>query len=45
MIKRFIEDVMVLYEQGIPIPKIADLLQIDRQLVENIVEEYSNFYS
>lgn len=42
--KRFIEDVMVLYEQGKSIEDIADLLQIDSNMVEIVVEEHSNFY-
>jgi hypothetical protein len=43
-IKRFIEDVMVLYEQGVPMAEIAKLLKLDRELVQDVVESYSNFY-
>jgi chromosome segregation and condensation protein ScpB len=43
-IKRFIEDVMVLYEEGVSIAEIAEVLRLDRDLVENVVEQYSNFY-
>lgn len=44
MMKRLIENIMELYEQGIPIAEIAERLQADRETVEHVVEEYSNFY-
>jgi orotate phosphoribosyltransferase-like protein len=43
-IKRFIENVMELYENGVPIAEIAEVLRLDRELVEGVVEQYSNFY-
>jgi orotate phosphoribosyltransferase-like protein len=43
-IKRLIEDVMELYEQGEPMLKIAKELDMSIDEVETIVEEYSNFY-
>ena len=42
--KRLIEDVMQLYEKGIPIAEIAERLRTDRETVEAIVEEHSNFF-
>jgi orotate phosphoribosyltransferase-like protein len=43
-VKRFIDDVMALYEQGVSIGEIAEVLRLERDLVEQVVEQYSNFY-
>lgn len=42
--KRLIEDIMELFEQGVPIAKIAESLRIDAEVVEGVVEQHSNFF-
>jgi NADH:ubiquinone oxidoreductase subunit E len=43
-IKRLIEDVMELYEEGSSIAEIAKVLRLDEDEVLDVVEAYSNFY-
>jgi uncharacterized protein (DUF433 family) len=42
--KRMVEDIMELFEQGKTIAEIAERLRVDMEMVESVVEEYSNFY-
>ena len=43
-IKKFIDDVMEMYEEGIPMMEIAETLKVPLDYVEVVVEQYSNFY-
>lgn len=43
-VKRLVEDIMELFEQGMPIAVIAERLRLDIEMVEYVVEEYSNFF-
>jgi uncharacterized protein (DUF433 family) len=42
--KRMVEDIMELFEQGMTFAVIAERLRVDMEMVESVVEEYSNFY-
>jgi orotate phosphoribosyltransferase-like protein len=39
--KRLIENILELYEEGVSVTMIAKSLGIDREMVESVVEEYS----
>jgi orotate phosphoribosyltransferase-like protein len=43
-VKRMIENIMELYEEGVSIDEIAKRLRMDREIVEGVVEQYSNFF-
>jgi DNA-directed RNA polymerase specialized sigma24 family protein len=43
--KRLVDDIMYLYGEGRTISEIAAILEVDRDEVEIVVEEYSNYYS
>ena len=45
VMKRVIDEIMDLWSCGIPIAEIAKQLQVPYALVQDIVEEYSNFYN
>jgi uncharacterized protein (DUF433 family) len=42
--KRMVEDIVELWEQGLSVAKIAESLRIDADMVEGVVEQYSNFF-
>lgn len=42
--KDLVFEIMDLYEYGNSIGEIVELLGLDRDTVERVVEEYSNFY-
>lgn len=42
--KRLVEDIMELWEEGLFVDEIAKRLQVDEELVRNAVEEHSNFF-
>jgi orotate phosphoribosyltransferase-like protein len=39
-IKRFIENVMELWEEGMTVEEIAESLRVDLETIENVVDEY-----
>jgi orotate phosphoribosyltransferase-like protein len=43
-VKRLIEDIMELWESGKPVAEIAESLRIDMEMVQHVVEEYSDFF-
>ena len=43
-VKRMIESVLEMYSEGVPMVVIAEKLRVPVDVVENILEEYSNFY-
>jgi orotate phosphoribosyltransferase-like protein len=43
-VKRLVEDIMELWESGKPIAEIAERLRLEVEMVEYVVEEYSNFF-
>jgi NADH:ubiquinone oxidoreductase subunit E len=43
-VKEMVTYIMELYESGIPMQSIAEKLEVPLDVVENVVEEYSNFF-
>lgn len=43
-VKRLVEDIMELWEEGKTVAEIAESLRLDIEMVEYVVEEYSNFF-
>jgi orotate phosphoribosyltransferase-like protein len=43
-IKRTIDQILELYSDGVPTVEIAERLRVPLDTVENVVEEYTNFY-
>jgi NADH:ubiquinone oxidoreductase subunit E len=42
--KDLVISIMELYDSGIPIQSIAEKLEVPLDVVESVVEEYSNFF-
>jgi orotate phosphoribosyltransferase-like protein len=42
--KDLVIEIMELFENGVPIAEIAERLRMDREIIEEVVEEYSNFF-
>jgi hypothetical protein len=43
-VKRMIESVLEMYSEGVPMVVIAERLRVPIDVVENILEEHTNFY-
>jgi hypothetical protein len=44
VMKDMVVRIMELFEEGVPIPVIAERLRMDREIVEGVVEQHSNFW-
>jgi orotate phosphoribosyltransferase-like protein len=42
--KDMVVRIMELFEEGVSIGEIAERLRMDREIVEGVVEQYSNFW-